>query len=73
MTSDSISRPPNGFLSVLSAEDFDLIQPHLRSVDLVRETVLVEAGDRLKRAYLPHHGVISLVVKLAEESTFRPR
>jgi CRP-like cAMP-binding protein len=65
MTSDWISRPPNGFLSALSADEFDLFQPHLRSIDLVRETVLVEAGDRLKHAYLPHNGVISLGVKLA--------
>jgi CRP-like cAMP-binding protein len=66
MTSDTISRPPNGFLSALSADDFELIRPHLRTVDLVQESVLVEVGDRLKRAYLPHRGVISLVVKLAK-------
>jgi CRP-like cAMP-binding protein len=66
MTSDTISRPPNGFLSALSADDFELIRPHLRTVDLVQEAVLVEVGERLKRAYLPHRGVISLVVKLAK-------
>jgi hypothetical protein len=66
MTSDTTSRPPNGFLSALSADDFELIQPHLRTVDLVQGCVLVEVGERLKRAYLPHRGVISLVVKLAK-------
>ena len=66
MAPDTISRPPNGFLSALSAEDFELIRPHLRTVDLVQETVLVEVGERLKRAYLPHQGVISLIVKLAK-------
>jgi CRP-like cAMP-binding protein len=66
MTSDTISRPPNGFLSALSADDFELIRPHLRPVDLVQEAVLVEVGERLPRAYLPHRGVISLVVKLAK-------
>ena len=66
MTSDTISRPPNGFLSALSADDFELIRPHLRTVDLVQETVLVEVGEQLTRAYLPHRGVISLVVKLAK-------
>src|SRR5271169_4291986 len=66
MTSDTISRPPNGFLSALSADDFELIRPHLRTGDLVEEAVLVEVGERLKRAYLPHRGVISLVVKLAK-------
>ncbi|MES1148163.1 MAG: Crp/Fnr family transcriptional regulator, partial [Bradyrhizobium guangdongense] len=35
-------------------------------VDLPHEAVLVETGDILKRAYFPHRGVISLVVKLAK-------
>jgi CRP-like cAMP-binding protein len=62
---DSISRPPNGFLSSLSADDFELIRPHLRTVDLIQDGVLVATGEALKRAYLPHRGVISLVVNLA--------
>ena len=43
-----------------------LIRPHLRTVDLVSENILVEVGEPLRRAYLPHRGVISLVVKLAK-------
>jgi CRP-like cAMP-binding protein len=62
---DSVPRSPNGFLSALSADDFELIRPHLRLVDLPSELVLVEVHETLKRAYLPHSGVISLVVKLA--------
>jgi CRP-like cAMP-binding protein len=61
----SAPRPPNGFLSSLNADDFELIRPHLRTVDLTLDLVLVEVDDTLKRAYLPHQGVISLVVKLA--------
>src|SRR3979490_1591295 len=63
---DSVPRSPNGFLSSLAADDFDLIRPHLRTVARVQELVLVEVGDTLRRAYLPHRGVISLVVKLAK-------
>jgi CRP-like cAMP-binding protein len=63
---DSAPRSPNGFLSALSADDFELIRTHLRTVDLVQDFVLVEVGETLKRAYLPHKGVISLVVKLAK-------
>jgi CRP-like cAMP-binding protein len=63
---DSISRSPNGFLSALGADDFELLRPHLRSADLVQESVLVAAGDALKRAYFPHRGVISLVVNLSK-------
>jgi CRP-like cAMP-binding protein len=62
---DSTPRSPNGFLSSLSADDFELIRPHLRTVDLVQDFVLVSVGDTLKRAYMPHRGVISLVVDLA--------
>ena len=62
---DSAPRSPNGFLSSLSADDFELIRPHLRIIDLSQDMVLVEVDETLKRAYLPHRGVISLVVKLA--------
>ena len=49
----------------MSADDFELIRPHLRTVDLVQDFVLVAVGETLKRAYLPHRGVISLVVDMA--------
>jgi len=62
---DSAVRSPNGFLSSLAANDFELIRPHLRTVELIPALVLVEVGEPLKRAYLPHRGVISLIVKLA--------
>jgi CRP-like cAMP-binding protein len=62
---DTTPRSPNGFLSSLGADDFELIRPHLKSVDLVQDFLLVAVGDTLKRAYLPHRGVISLVVDLA--------
>jgi hypothetical protein len=52
-------------LSSLSADDFELMRPHLRTVDLVQDFVLVSVGEPLRRAYLPHRGVISLVVDLA--------
>src|SRR5258708_4007727 len=64
-TLDAVTRPPNGFLSSLAADDFELIRPSLRTVDLAPELVLVEVDETLKRAYLPHRGVISLIVKLA--------
>jgi hypothetical protein len=63
---DSVPRPPNGFLSSLTADDFELIRRHLRTVELAPESVLVEVDETLKRAYLPHRGVISLVVKLTK-------
>jgi CRP-like cAMP-binding protein len=62
---ETTPRSPNGFLSSLTADDFELIRPHLRTVDLVQDFVLVAVGDTLKRAYLPHRGLISLVVDMA--------
>jgi len=44
---DSAPRSPNGFLSSLTADDFELIRPHLRTVDLIQETVLVEVDETL--------------------------
>jgi CRP-like cAMP-binding protein len=61
-----MARPSNGFLSALSAEDYDLLRPHLRTVDLPHDAVLVETGETFKRAYFPHRGVISLVVTLGK-------
>jgi CRP-like cAMP-binding protein len=61
---DSIARSPNGFLSSLPADDFELVRPYLRTVDLAEDVVLVEVGDALGRAYLPHSGMISLIVRL---------
>jgi len=59
---DSAPRSPNGFLSSLVADDYELIRPHLRTTELAQELVLVEVGETLRRAYLPHRGVISLIV-----------
>jgi CRP-like cAMP-binding protein len=42
-----------------------LVRPHLKTVDLVQDSVVIGVGETLKRAYLPHRGVISLVVDLA--------
>jgi len=57
-------RSPNRLLASLSSADFALIQPDLRSVELARQTVLVEAGHPIGQVYFPHSGIISLVVRL---------
>ena len=60
------SQSPNQLLASLPRPAFDRLRPHLRSMDLVQEDVLFYAGDTVHRIYFPHHGVISLVVKLAD-------
>lgn len=65
MALDPSLRSPNGFLSSLTDDDFELIRPYLRTVDLVQDSILAEVGEKLSRIYFPHRGVISLVVNLA--------
>ena len=57
---------PNQLLASLPAADFAVLRPHLKTVELVHEVVLFEAGDPVTQVYFPHSGVISLVVELAE-------
>lgn len=62
-------RPPNRLLQILSAADFAVARPHLEVVDLTRGNLLVEAGAALTHVYLPHSGIISIVVSLSEGQT----
>jgi CRP-like cAMP-binding protein len=55
----------NHFLQSLSRGDFELLRPHMRDVKLIHSDVLFEAGGVIDRIYLPHSGVVSLVVALA--------
>jgi CRP-like cAMP-binding protein len=66
---DAIARSPNQLLSALPAADFELIRPHLETIELVQEDVLVGAGDQLTQVFFPHNGAISLVVGLASGGT----
>lgn len=58
-------RSPNLLLASLAEADFELLRPHLRTIDLKQKAVLVKTGDRLERVYFPHTAVISLFVGLA--------
>jgi CRP-like cAMP-binding protein len=63
---DSLCRSPNLLLASLPAADFDLLRPHIRSVELKHKAVLVRTGEALANVYFPHSGIISLVVRLAD-------
>jgi CRP-like cAMP-binding protein len=65
----SVRHPGNHLLQALPAAEFEVLRPHLEIVELVRETVLVEAGNPLTHVYLPHSGVISMLVRLSEGQT----
>jgi CRP-like cAMP-binding protein len=59
-------RPPNRLLQMLPAADFELARDHLQVVEINRGLLLVEAGEPLAQVYLPHSGIVSLVVHLSE-------
>jgi len=65
----SIHPSSNQLLQALSATELESLRPHLETVELVGETVLVEAGCPLTRIYLPHSGAISMLVRLSEGQT----
>lgn len=48
--------PPNQLLRMLDAVNFDLLRPHLITIELVRETVLGEAGVALQHVHFPNNG-----------------
>lgn len=61
--------PRNRILQMLDAADLDLLRPHLSTIELVRETVLSEAGAALRHVYFPHDGSVSITVGLSEGQT----
>jgi CRP-like cAMP-binding protein len=62
----SVPSSRNQLLQALPLVELEALRPHLESVGLVGETVLIEAGAPLTHVYLPHSGVISMTVRLSE-------
>ncbi|MDB5452518.1 MAG: Crp/Fnr family transcriptional regulator [Caulobacteraceae bacterium] len=56
-----LSRAKNRILAALSAEDFDLLSPHLSQIDLEKGRLLYDPGDVITSVYFPTHGVVSLL------------
>jgi CRP-like cAMP-binding protein len=65
----TIQRPPNQLLRALPAADFEALRPRLKPFEMVRQTVLAEAGVPSAHVYLPHAGAVSLMVNLSEGQT----
>jgi hypothetical protein len=63
------ARSPSRLLATLPSRDFELLRPHLKTIELVQETILFEAGDSVERVYFPHSGIISMVVDLTGGET----
>jgi CRP-like cAMP-binding protein len=63
---DAILQSANHLLAALPAPVFEQLRPHLQTIELVQEVVLIAAGEPLVQVFFPHSGVISLVVSLTE-------
>jgi CRP-like cAMP-binding protein len=59
----------NLLLASFSSETMAALVPHLRLIELPRETVLFEARDTIKTLYFPHNGIVSIVVDLSSGET----
>jgi CRP-like cAMP-binding protein len=59
----------NRLLATLGPEDFALLKPHLKLVNLTLKQVLYETGDTITYAYFPHDAIISLVNVMADGHT----
>jgi CRP-like cAMP-binding protein len=57
---------PNLVLDSLPRADFNLLAPHLSTVDLEQKKLLSTTGSEFSKIYFPHSGVISLVVGLSQ-------
>jgi CRP-like cAMP-binding protein len=53
-----VVRRTNGFLASFGP-DIELIRPHLREVTLTAGQILCEPGDRIRKVYFLHAGVVS--------------
>jgi CRP-like cAMP-binding protein len=56
----------NKILCSISDSDYEALRPHLEYVSLPDHFVLHEAGAKLKFAYFPNRGLISLVVVMKD-------
>jgi hypothetical protein len=54
----------NLLLSQLREDDFDRLEPYLKTIHFTQRTVLFEAEQEIKHVYFPTGAVVSLVVTL---------
>ena len=59
-----MAHSPNQLLASLSTKVFAAIEPRLKEVELQHGDILAETMSKVRQAYFPHSGVISLVVEL---------
>jgi CRP-like cAMP-binding protein len=63
------SRPSNHLLQSLPAAEFELLRPYLATVELAKESVLFATDAPIGEIYLPHSGMVSMIIGFAEGET----
>jgi len=61
-----LSNVGNHFLSQLPVQDREVLQRHLRHVELEQGKVLHRAGEIVEKIYFPYQGVVSYVVGMSD-------
>ena len=56
---------PNTLLGALSADDLELLKPHLTRVEIAREQMIVVANEPIEHVYFPEGGIVSIVSDMA--------
>jgi CRP-like cAMP-binding protein len=59
----------NIILLSASDRDYRLVRPHLEYLNLPHHLIIHEAGEKLKYAYFPNRGLISLVIAMKDGKT----
>src|ERR671919_785215 len=62
-------RPKNRLLAALPDEALSSLRPHLRTVHLLRGSVLCETDEPLRRVYFPEAGAVSLLSVFEDGTT----
>lgn len=65
----AVPPPLNRLLQTLPATERASLSPHPETVELVKGSVLTEAGAPVQLVYLPHSGAVSMMVSLSEGQT----
>ncbi len=67
--SKTIIHRRNRLLASLGPEDFDVLEPHLETVELPKGKVVYEVGETVRHVYFPHDAIVSLATILKDGSS----
>jgi CRP-like cAMP-binding protein len=66
---DRVANVNNRLLAMLPEEDLVLLAPHLQTVALKQDAVVMRSGDRIEHVYFPHSGTVSFMVDMPNGQT----